>query len=58
MKKLTEEEMMIVQGGVGYHWRCNDGTVSAWHLFYRTAQDNANAHMVNYPGSICSVYHG
>ncbi|MEQ9810916.1 ComC/BlpC family peptide pheromone/bacteriocin [Streptococcus jiangjianxini] len=50
MKKLTEEEMMIVQGGVGYRWRCNDGTVSAWHLFYRTAQDNANAHMVNYPG--------
>lgn len=56
-KTLNEKELATVEGGLGYRWRCSDGTVSAWHMFRGTAQTNADNHEALYPGVVCRVYH-
>lgn len=54
-KTLNEQELATVEGGWGYRWRCSDGFVSSWHMFYNTARTNAENHEDLY-GTVCRVY--
>ncbi|AIA67625.1 TPA: ComC/BlpC family leader-containing pheromone/bacteriocin [Streptococcus equi subsp. zooepidemicus] len=53
---MTADMLAGVEGGWGYRWRCTDGYTSAWHLLRDTAQENADNHMILYPGTVCRVY--